>query len=238
MNIRNLATLSFLCLSYPTASLPQELAGHASDPILPASKLSDLDSSVYYKNKLEFSQEIGWLPFNIPFVFDCFVGDSYNETPLQYTLVPTLASLRWQMGDVRGPGFLRGTFDLSFSGALTWVARGPETHYWAYDMGIRRNLVHRNWKAAPYFDVRLGVGRIDAKGPLGVAYAQGQDLTFTFMMGSGVRYNFNSRYGISVGMNYMHVSNLYLSEPRFYNYGINVYGPMVGLDMRLRKPKR
>jgi long-subunit fatty acid transport protein len=71
-----------------------------------------------------------------------------------------------------------------------------------------------------------------------VWFAQGQDLTFTFMMGSGVRYNFNPRYGISVGMNYMHVSNLYLSEPRHLNYGINVYGPMVGLDMRLGKPKR
>jgi hypothetical protein len=237
MDIRNVALLMVLCFSYSTASLGQDSTGGASDQILPVSNSADLNSSLYYKNKLEFSLETGWLPFNIPFVFDCFVGDSYNETPLQYTLVPVLASLRWQMGDVRGPGVLRGTFDLSFSGAFTWVARGPETHYWAYDMGIRRNFVRRSWKTAPYFDVRLGVGRIDAKGPLGVPYAQGQDLTFTFMMGSGVRYNFNSRYAISVGMNYMHVSNLYLSEPRFYNYGINVYGPMVGLDVRLGKPK-
>jgi hypothetical protein len=219
-------------------SFGQDSTGEAWDGILPVSKSADFDSRVYYSNKLEFSMETGWLPFNIPFVFDCFVGDSYNETPLQYTLVPTLASLRWQMGDVRGPGILRGTFDLSFSGALTWIARGPETHYSAYDMGIRRNFVRRNWRTAPYFDIRLGVGRIDAKGPLGVRYAQGQDLTFTFMMGSGMRYNFNSRYAISVGMNYMHVSNMYLSEPRFYNYGINVYGPMIGFDMRLGKPKR
>jgi hypothetical protein len=227
-----------VCLLYSVAAPGQESTGRASNEVFPASESPDLDRSIYYKNKLEFSLETGWLPINIPFVFDCFVGDSYNETPLQYTLAPVLASLRWQMGDVRGPGILRGTFDLSFSGAFTWVPRGPETHYWAYDMGIRRNFVRRKWRTAPYFDVRLGVGRIDAKGRLGVPYAQGQDLTFTFMMGSGVRYNFNSRYGISVGMNYMHVSNLYLSEPRFYNYGINVYGPMVGLDMRLGKLKR
>ena len=69
-------------------------------------------------------------------------------------------------------------------------------------------------------------------------YAQGQDLTLTFMKGRGVRYNFSSRYAISVGMNYMHISNLYLAEPRYLNYGFNVYGPMVGLDMRLGKPKR
>jgi Lipid A 3-O-deacylase (PagL) len=238
MNIRKLAFIMFQCLSYPAASLGQDLTGPASVRILPESKSPDLDSSIYYKNKLEYSQETGWLPINIPFVFDCFVGDSYNQTPLKYTLAPTLASLRWQMGDVRGPGILRGTFDLSFSGAFTWVARGPETHYWAYDMGIRRNFVRRNWRTAPYFDIRLGVGRIDAKGPLGVLWAQGQDLTFTFMMGSGVRYNFNSRYAISFGLDYMHVSNLYLSEPRFLNYGINVYGPLVGFNVRLGKPKR
>jgi hypothetical protein len=240
MSIQNLKlfTLTLACVTHPAASLGQDSTNHPADAFLQVSKPSDLNGSIYYKNKLEFSLETGWLPFNIPFVFDCFLGDSYNETPLQYTLVPTVASLRWQMGDVRGPGILRGTFDLSFSGAFTWIARGPETHYWAYDMGIRRNFVRRNWRTAPYFDARLGVGRIDAKGPLGVLYAQGQDLTFTFMMGSGVRYNFNSRYGISVGMNYMHISNMYLSEPRYLNYGINVYGPMVGFDMRLGKPKR
>jgi hypothetical protein len=55
-------------------------------------------------------------------------------------------------------------------------------------------------------------------------------------MGSGVRYNFNPRYSISAGLNWMHISNLYLSEPKFANYGINVYGPMFGIDVRLGKP--
>jgi hypothetical protein len=237
MNIRNQILIMLVSLSYSSAVLGQDSTGYDSERILQVSKSADLDS-IYYNNKLEFSLEAGWLPINIPFVFDCFVGDSYNQTPLKYTLAPILASLRWQLGDVRGPGILRGSFDLSFSGAFTWIPRGPETHYWAYDMGIRRNFVRRKLRTAPYFDIRLGVGRIDAKEPKGVAWAQGQDLTFTFMMGSGVRYNFHPGYAISVGMNYMHVSNLYLSEPRFPNYGINVYGPMVGLDMRLGKPKR
>jgi hypothetical protein len=71
-----------------------------------------------------------------------------------------------------------------------------------------------------------------------VPYGQGQDFTFTLMLGSGVRYNFNSRYALQAGMNYMHISNLYLSEPKYPNYGINVYGPMFGIDIRLGKPKR
>jgi opacity protein-like surface antigen len=103
-------------------------------------------------------------------------------------------------------------------------------------MGIRRNFVQPRWRIAPYFDGRLGLGGIDAKEPLGVAFAQGQDFTFTMNMGAGARYNFNPRFSISAGMNWMHISNLYLSEPKYLNYGINVYGPMAGINIGLGKP--
>jgi Lipid A 3-O-deacylase (PagL) len=206
--------------------------------------VTDFDRSVYYRNKLEFSLDGGYLPINIPFPLDIFVGDAYNTYPLKYTLVPIVASLRWQVDGVEGPWILRGNFDFTFSGSVTAIPRGPETRYFSYDMGIRRNFVPRKWKVAPYFDVRLGVGNIDAKGPEGVMYAQGQDLTFTVNMGSGVRYNFNPRYAISGGLNFMHISNLDLSESNgkpnwgVRNYGINVYGPMLGLDIQLRRHHR
>lgn len=240
MSIRNLTlfTLMLACLTHPGLSRGQDSTTQPPDKILRDSKSADFNRNIYYKNKLEFSLETGWLPVNIPWPFDFLVGDQYNFPGLYYTLVPTIASLRWHMGDLGGPWILRGDWDLTFSGSFTAIPRGAETRYGAFDMGIRRNFVRRNWRTAPYFDLRLGMGRIDAKGPLGVPYAQGQDFTFTFMMGSGVRYNFNSRYAIAAGMNYMHVSNMYLSEPRFYNYGINVYGPMVGFNIRLGKPKR
>lgn len=244
MNLRYLALLilTLACLTWPRPSFGQNSTTQPStvpsDAILQEAKRRDFNDNIYYKNKLEFSMETGWLPINIPFVFDFLLGGGYNVTGLKYTLVPTLASLRWQMGDVRGPSILRGNWDLTLSGGFTAIPRGPETHYEAYDMGIRRNFVHRNWRVAPYFDGRLGMGRIDAKGPKGVPYAQGQDFTFTLMLGSGVRCNFNSRFAMQVGMNYMHISNLYLSEPKYLNYGINVYGPMFGIDVRLGKPKR
>ncbi len=207
---------------------------------LPVGKPADFNRDIYYRNKLEFSLDGGWLPINIPFPLDVFVGDAYNTYPLKYTLVPIIASLRWHMGGVSGPSVLRGNFDLTFSGSVTAIPRGPESRYFSYLMGIRRNFVPRNRRAAPYFDVRLGVGNIDAKGPQGVLYAQGQDLTFTVNMGSGVRYNFSPRYSISAGLNFMHISNLDLSESNgkpnwgVRNYGINVYGPMVGIDIQLR----
>jgi hypothetical protein len=187
---------------------------------------------------------VGWHPINIPFPLDVFVGDDYNTYPLKYTLVPIVASVRWHVNGVSGPPFLRGNFDVTFSGSVTAIPRGPETRYYSYDMGIRRNFVPHRGRVDPYWDVRLGVGSIDAKGPLGVKYAQGQDLTFTVNMGSGVRYNLSPRYAISAGFNFMHISNLDLSESNgkpnwgVRNYGINVLGPMVGLDIQLRRHQR
>lgn len=206
----------------------------AQGGIAPSNESLDL-RGIYYKNKLEFGLDVGWLPINIPFVFDIFLGDAYNMTPLRYTLVPIVASLRWQMNDVSGPWILRGNWDMTVSGSFTPIPRGPESRYWSYDMGIRRNFVPHRGKIAPYFDGRLGLGAIDAKEPLGVEFAQGQNFTFTVNLGSGVRYNVNPRYAFSAGLNWMHISNLYLSEPKFLNYGINVYGPMFGVDVRLGK---
>jgi hypothetical protein len=221
-------------LAYPAHG--QDSASSPPDKVPRHSKL-DFNRSIYYKNKLEFSLETGWLPNNIPFVFDFLVDSSYTQWPLHYTLVPNIASLRWHVDNIWGWGFLRGNTDFTFSGSYTAIPRGPETRYFAFNYGIRRNFIPRNWRIVPYFEARGGVGDINAKGPYGVRYAQGQDLTFTLMMGSGARYNFNPRYGISAGMTYMHVSNFYLSEPKYYDNGINVYGPIVGVYMRLGKDR-
>jgi hypothetical protein len=208
-------------------------------------KPPDFNRSIFFRNKLEFSQDLGWLPINVPFPFDFMLSDQYQLYPLKYTLVPIIGSLRWQLDSIKGPPILRGNWDFEFSGAVVAIPRGPETRYFAYLMGMRRNFVPRNWRATSYFDWRIGLGDINAKGPLGVPYAQGQNFTFTLNMGSGVRYNFSPRYAITAGLNWMHISNANLSEHSynpadkypwgFINYGINVYGPMVGVDIQLRK---
>jgi hypothetical protein len=199
-------------------------------------RLPDFNRDIYYKNKLEFSVESGWLPINVPFVWDFLVSSPYTIWPLAYTMDPNLVGVRWQTGDVKGPVVLRGNWDLNFSGSYTDVERGPETRYFAFDFGIRRNFVPRRWRVTPYYEMRGGVGDINAKG-YKLTYAQGQNLTFTYMMGSGVRYNFNPRWSVTGGLNYMHVSNFYMSEPAIEDYGINVYGPMFGMNLRLGKAK-
>jgi hypothetical protein len=204
----------------------------------------DFNREIYYRDKLEFSLDAGWLPINVPFPLDIFVGDVYNTYPLKYTLVPIFGSLRWHMSGISGPLILRGNWDLTCTGSITAIPRGPESRYFSWIMGVRRNFVPRNSWVAPYFDIRLGLGHIDAQGPKGVLYAQGEDFTFTVNMGSGVRYNFNPRYAISAGLNFMHISNLDLSQGNgkpnwgIRNYGINVYGPMVGIDIQLRKHRQ
>jgi len=208
----------------------------SSDLIAQHNKRPDRNLDIYYRNRREFSLDVGWHPVNIPFIYDFAVGGGYNMTPLKYTLVPIVASLRWHVTNVGWRWFFRGNMDFTFSGSITAIPRGPETHYFSLDFGIRRNFVYRNWKVVPFFEQRGGAGLINAKEPLGIQFAQGQNLTFTYNMGAGAQYNIDSKYSFSARMNYMHISNAYLSQPQFYNYGINVYGPMFGLDVRLGKP--
>jgi hypothetical protein len=199
---------------------------------------ADFNRDIFYGGKLEFSLDVGWLPINIPFPFDFIEGDPYNLYPLRYTLVPVTGSLRWHFTNINGPWILRGDWDTTFSLSETAIPKGAETHYFSYDMGVRRNFVPRNWRVTPYWDVRCGLGIINAKGPLGVYYAQGQNFTFNLNMGAGARYNFSPRYAISAGLNWMHISNGNISAPQYSNYGINVYGPVFGLDIQLRRHAR
>ena len=235
---RLLFAVLLACLTHPAISTAQGLKAQASDGTSLSAQPADFNRDIYYRNKLEFSLETGVLPFNIPFVFDAFVGGDYSQNPLHYTLVPIFPSLRWHMGKVSGPGILRGNTDLAVTLSLTAIPRGPEKVYGAFDLGVRRNFVQRNWRVVPYFETRGGAGFIDAQGPHGYKLAQGQDFTFTLMVGTGVRYNFNPRYSMAVGVTYMHISNAYLSEPKYVDNGINVYGPIIGFNMRLGKPPR
>jgi Lipid A 3-O-deacylase (PagL) len=235
MNVRRLlfCTLTLLCLS--ESSSGQTSNNPFSDETLTTFGSADLNRTIYFKHKLEVSLDMGWLPNNVPFIFDPFMGQKWDRTPLNYTLVPLILSLRWHWGNIAAPSFIRGNTDLTFSGSYTVIPRGPEHLYAAFMFGVRRNFVQPNWRVVPYAEARGGVGYTDAKGPYGVPWAQGQDLTFNFILGGGVRYNFTPRYSLSTGIAYMHVSNAYLSQPKVTDYGMNVYGPTFGVNIGLEK---
>jgi Lipid A 3-O-deacylase (PagL) len=249
--VPDLSPLSYRSEDHPAtpANNPATVpADSAVERVMTASRPADRNREIYYRNKTEFAFDLGTLPINIPFPFDFMEGDPYTQHPIRYVLIPMVASLRWHMSDIGGPWIFRGNWDLTSSGSFTWIPSGPETRFISYDMGVRRNFVPHNRNWAPYFDIRLGVGQINAKGPKGVPYAQGEDWPeFTMNMGSGVRYNFSPRFAFTAGLNYMHLSNMDLSEhkpdatdPTWgpINYGINVYGPQLGINMRLGKSHR
>src|SRR5579883_2984587 len=134
MDAKRLALLAFTFASFACAVWGEDPKGNsAGPPSRIADKklrnLADRNRSIYYKNKLEYSLETGWLPNNIPFVFDFLVGSKYNQWPLHYTLVPNILSIRWQLDDIWGWGPFRGNTDFTFSGSYTAVARGPESRY-------------------------------------------------------------------------------------------------------------
>ncbi len=206
----------------------------------PDSAAEDFNREIYYRNKLEISFDTGCLFYNTPLILGPILGDAFKRKPFlpNYTIVPLIYSLRWQPYGIRGRSFWRGNTDFTFGGSYNLITQGPESYYAALIAGLRYNFVQPEWRVVPYVELRGGLGLTNAKQPYEVAHhepsiGQGQDFTFTFIMGSGVRYNFSPRYSVSTGIAYMHISNAYLSEPKYYNHGVNVLGPAVGLNFAL-----
>jgi opacity protein-like surface antigen len=232
MNIRIVTTILLVAgLFVCSAALAEDTPQQQTVGIPTSSEVEDFNRRIFYKNKLEFSFDVGVLPINTEFLFQSFEGQNWRKSPLDYTLIPLTAAVRWHIYDINGPSFLRGNTDLIAGLNYTVIPKGPESYYISFMTGPRYNFVQPNWKVVPYIEARFGCGFTDAKGPKGVPFAQGQDFTFTFSVGGGFRYNFDPTYSVSLGWEYMHISNLYLSEPETPNYGINVIGPTVGLNI-------
>jgi hypothetical protein len=203
---------------------------------------ADFNRETFYKNKLELGLEVGALPINTPMLVGPVFGYSLHRphkgyAPF-YTLVPTIASLRWQLYDPAGPSFLRGNTELTFGGTYTAITEGPESVFAGPLVGARYNFIQPSWKLVPFAELRFGLGYTDAKGPYEVMHhqrdvGQGQDFTFSFLMNAGLRYNFSPRYSASLAFMAMHISNMYLSEPEYINHGVNVVGPMAGFNVGL-----
>src|SRR5258708_12902390 len=127
MKLQNLTlfTVMLTCLIQPAISIAQDSKSQPSNKTEQNSEPADFNRKIYYKNKLEFSLETGWLPINIPWPFDFLLGDQYNKTPLNYPLVPTIASIRWQINHPRRPSILHRNCTLTFSEAFAPTPNVP-----------------------------------------------------------------------------------------------------------------
>src|ERR1700759_4179150 len=76
-----LSAFFLACLTDPLLSMGQDSKTEPMVGVFHNSDRADFNTDIYYRNKLEFSQEGGVLPFNIPFPFDAFVGVDYTQSP-------------------------------------------------------------------------------------------------------------------------------------------------------------
>lgn len=157
------------------------------------------------------------------FAFESGVMFGLNN-PNNYITTPEIISLRWQR---KAP---EQFFHTPFTFSQQWVVsavivpfeHGPEHHYFGLGLGPRIVLAKPGSRFSVYIDGRFVVGDIDSTGE---PYGQGQDLTFSALVGTGVRYEVNCRTRVSLGFLYEHFSNGGLSEPEVDNTGLDTIGP-------------
>lgn len=146
-----------------------------------------------------------------------------HNTPLDYTILPQIISLRT-------PAHIRipfGDNELTVRARLNLLAEaipeGPESRY----LGISFSPSVEYWNGGRdfclYASAGGGLGAIDSRGVPG---GQGQDLTFNWFAEAGVRYYFSPDWALHAGCMFQHWSNLGLTDP---NPGVDAVGPVVGL---------
>src|ERR1700733_6668503 len=83
-----LFALPWFCLFSAADCIAQSSDVQPSHATVEVSKHShhkpDFNEDIYQRHRRDFSFESGWLPINIPFVYDVFLGGGYNMTPLKY----------------------------------------------------------------------------------------------------------------------------------------------------------
>jgi hypothetical protein len=147
-----------------------------------------------------------------------------------YQTLPQILSLRWQPQPTEQ--FFHTPFDMKRQFTLSAVGvpfvHGAENHYFGLAVGVRQvwNTPGSRWSF--YIDGRFAVGAIDSTGP---PLGQGQDLTFSALVGTGLMYEFNPRARVGLGFLYEHFSNGGLSEPERPNIGLDTIGPNLSVSV-------
>jgi hypothetical protein len=146
------------------------------------------------------------------------------DNPNHYITTPEILTLRWQPKPPEQFFHTPFTFSRQYLLSADFVAipRGPEDHYFGLGVGLRAIWAKPGTPYSIYADGRFVVGAIDSSGP---PAGQGQDLTFSPLVGLGVQYQLNHRMKVSLGALYEHFSNAGLSEPQVKNVGLNTIGP-------------
>jgi hypothetical protein len=196
-------------------------AGAVAAGSCPASaQISGDSSGLFNTGALEADSSYLWLKTPNPFTF---WAPNYHKNPLPYVFVTTTVTWSEPLVLPTGEGFLRGSWEGLVSGMATAITDGPEHHWFGGAVGLRYNFVPKgSEKWTPFVDFRGGAGEIDASN---VKYGQERDLTFTFLIGLGVRYNLNKGSSIILETLTQHISNGWQTHP---SEGVDLTGLAIG----------
>jgi hypothetical protein len=186
-----------------------------------------INDQVYKAGVTEWSVDSSYLYIQTPNPFT-FWTKNYRKNPLTYAFVTSdLTWMKMATSPSSGSSWLRGNWEYTVSGIFTAITSGPETHWGGAAAGLRYNFVPKpsnRW--SPFVDFRGGVGCINASG---VKYGQSRDLTFTFLIGAGVRYNIDQRSFFTIQTLTQHISNGWQTHP---SQGVDLTGMAIGYGRR------
>ena len=196
------------------ASAAPALAGSAAE-----------ESDFYRAGQWEYGFESAYTLRNIPFPTDWAVPN-HSRNPVDYKFVTEVLSIRYRLTNSNGPWIFRGSLAASASLVGTAIVVGPESYYGGFALGLHYDFVQPRARVVPYFELRGGPGFADSRGQI---HTQQQDLTFTYLLGAGLRYDVNRHWTVTIGALDQHLSNFYLAE---HNYGVDSLGVNIGVLRR------
>ncbi|MCS7063936.1 MAG: acyloxyacyl hydrolase [Methylacidiphilales bacterium] len=149
-----------------------------------------------------------------------------------YTLLPLMMTIGWQLDEVSGEGWWRGNTQFNFVPHWVQVVHGFENRFVGFMVGPQYNFAPKGSRFGPFVGALVGFSFVDSDlvGEPGRYGGQGQDFCFTFSVRLGARYLISDRCACGAAIYYQHWSNAGLSEPDQENNGLDGIGPMVFLS--------
>ncbi|MDB6167884.1 MAG: hypothetical protein JWM88_748 [Verrucomicrobia bacterium] len=149
-----------------------------------------------------------------------------GATPLSYTLVPQILSLK--IPPISARPWAGGTLVMRsrFSLLMEPIVRGPEHYYLGLAAAGEIEWRDASGRFTAFFAAGGGFGVMDSKG-YEVVGGQGQDFNLNWLMHCGARYRTGENWQVSAGLYFQHISNKGMNK---VNPGLNALGPTLGIS--------
>lgn len=163
------------------------------------------------------------LRYELEFTTGIFWKVGGGATPLSYTLLPQIISLK--IPPINSRPFAGGTLVMRsrFSLLLEPIIKGPENYYVGLAAAGEIEWRDSSQRLTVFFASGGGFGWMNSKG-YQIAGAQGQDFNLNWLIHSGVRYRTSEDSQLSLGLYFQHISNKGMDK---VNPGLNALGPTV-----------